>query len=228
MPNKQSEVFIRRANNDLNSAKILNAAVIYPKPVEVICFHAQQAAEKIIKAAIINVLPFVEVEPTHKLSVLLNTLLENGIQYPNVFDKYAREFAPYSVDNRYDDAADISLTGDEADVAIVHSQEIYDWMLEIASKEYTPLYKMVFPNYDEEIMIPNGWIDSSEIEDDMPSISLIENDSTIKVTINYKNQDLRTDKTRCQKRYTLYYNDEKVLEHNSFDKIMNAVKKLSV
>lgn len=227
MPNKQSEIFIRRAFNDLNSARILNTAFVYPKPIEIICFHAQQAAEKIIKAAIINALPFIEVEPTHKLMVLLNKLKENSIYYPDVFNKYAKEFAPYSVDNRYDDAADVSLTSDDADMAIIHSQEIYDYMLEIARKEMKSLYLSLFPDFDEDLVIPKGWIDSSEIEDGMPSISLIENDSTIKVTINYKNKDMRSEHTKLDKRYTLYYNGDKILEHNSIDKIINAIKNRS-
>jgi HEPN domain-containing protein len=40
--------WIRFAEMDLNSANILSNH--YPQPVEIICYHCQQSAEKILKA----------------------------------------------------------------------------------------------------------------------------------------------------------------------------------
>lgn len=41
------------AKRDLDVARHLNTA-FYPKPLEIVCYHCQQAAEKAIKAVIIS------------------------------------------------------------------------------------------------------------------------------------------------------------------------------
>lgn len=61
------------ANTDLGVAKHLNKTY-HPKPLEIICYHCQQSAEKSIKALIIYCKLPGGLPKIHDLSFLLNQL----------------------------------------------------------------------------------------------------------------------------------------------------------
>lgn len=46
--------WVRYANMDVLSANHLNE-IQYPKPLEIICYHCQQAAEKMLKALLLKI-----------------------------------------------------------------------------------------------------------------------------------------------------------------------------
>ncbi len=62
-------------------------------------FHAQQAAEKMLKAALAA--SGVEFPFTHRLADLLDLLSDGGVSLPDRFDE-VRFLTPYAVDFRYD------------------------------------------------------------------------------------------------------------------------------
>ncbi len=86
--------WINRAKSNLAHAQAINPAVV----LEDLCFDAQQAAEKAIKAVLIRRgVPFPYV---HELKKLLQTLEQNGLVIP----KYVWEvdaLSPFAVVTRY-------------------------------------------------------------------------------------------------------------------------------
>lgn len=86
-------------------------------------------------------------------------------------------------------------------------------------------YKKVYPLYDDVLPYISGWRDSSIIDDKMPSVSRKYENHILKLTVDYKNQELRCIESKNKKRYTLYYDGDKIIEHNSFDKIKNVISR---
>ncbi|MBI4388553.1 MAG: HEPN domain-containing protein [Nitrospinae bacterium] len=77
----------------------------------VVCFHAQQAVEKLLKAVLY--LNLIEFERTHDLVKLAELLRDNGVR-PPVSDDELHKLAPFAVTFRYDDKGTESLSSEEA------------------------------------------------------------------------------------------------------------------
>ena len=71
---------------------------LYPKPLEIICYHCQQAAEKMLKALIIA--NHGEVQKTHDLGLLTDQLAEM-MSIPNDVIFAADDLTEYGVKIRY-------------------------------------------------------------------------------------------------------------------------------
>lgn len=92
-------------------------ALLGAPAVAVALFHAQQAAEKALKA--VMCLQGLEYRRTHDLEELAAQLADVGVG-PSVDAAELRPMTPYAVEYRYDDEAPQLLTGTEAR-AIVES-----------------------------------------------------------------------------------------------------------
>ena len=71
---------------------------MYPKPLEIICYHCQQAIEKLLKGVLIS--KDVTIKKTHDLGLLAEMLQE----YTEVDEKYLEmcdDLTPYGVKIRY-------------------------------------------------------------------------------------------------------------------------------
>ena len=71
---------------------------MYPKPLEIICYHCQQAIEKLLKGVLIS--RGVAIKKTHDLGLLAEMLQE----YAKVDEKYLEmcdDLTPYGVKIRY-------------------------------------------------------------------------------------------------------------------------------
>ena len=86
--------WLNRARSNLVLAKN-RAPGVY---VEDLCFEAQQAAEKSIKAVMIS--RNIDFPYVHNLALLLSILEESGVTIPNKVRRAAR-LAPFAVDLRY-------------------------------------------------------------------------------------------------------------------------------
>ena len=83
-----------------------------PPPLTLpLCFHAQQAAEKALKA--VMCLHGLEYRRTHDLEELAGTLADVG-SVPPVGEIELRCLTPYAVEFRYDDETIHLISGDEA------------------------------------------------------------------------------------------------------------------
>ena len=100
------------ARMDFLTAKHLHE-YMHPKPLEIICYHCQQAIEKLLKGVLIS--RGVTIKKTHDLGLLAEMLQE----YTEVDEKYLEicdDLTPYGVKIRY-------------------PQELYDWLLTLLQAE---------------------------------------------------------------------------------------------
>ncbi len=87
--------WIAKAQHDLTSARIILASE--EGPTDTVCFHAQQAAEKILKALlIVRSIPF---SRTHDIDILLDTL--NDTELDAAFRDVSSILTSYAVESRY-------------------------------------------------------------------------------------------------------------------------------
>lgn len=120
---KFAHLFIAKANQDI---------VVFEKwrldpqiPQEIVGFHAQQAAEKMLKAVL--TFRYIEFPFTHRLSELIDLCRDNNILIPDKFDRI-RFLTPFAVEFRY------NLYQEEED--IIDLKEFYFLLLEFRDWVY--------------------------------------------------------------------------------------------
>lgn len=84
------------AKRDLESAKFL--LNMYPKPIEIICYHCEQSAEKYLKGYLIR--NENKLERTHDLVMLNNKCKKIDEDFKQIEDECI-ELVPYGVQVRY-------------------------------------------------------------------------------------------------------------------------------
>ena len=114
--------WIQKADNDISAARHL-AESMYPAPVEIICFHCQQAAEKYLKAFLV----YNDQEPpkTHDLIELAKHCNNYNPDFLLLLPK-CEYLLPFASRTRYPGASD----PDDADMkrALVYSQDIIEFV----------------------------------------------------------------------------------------------------
>ena len=100
---------LRAADRDSKAFEILKDAA--GAPLTAVCFHAQQAVEKSLKAVLF--LHRIEFRRTHDLVKLAELLRNQGID-PPVPDGALRRLNPFAVTFRYDDTDIARITREEA------------------------------------------------------------------------------------------------------------------
>ena len=114
------ERWLEKARDDLGVAQHLDE-LYHPKPVEIICFHCQQAAEKAIKAVILA-RGVQEIPSADALSFLLH-LLDGNIERQLL--AYADSLVRYTVDVCYPN--DLHLEDSDCRTALYGAQQILIW-----------------------------------------------------------------------------------------------------
>lgn len=109
---------------DLKVAEHLDET-FHPKPLEIICYHCQQAAEKAIKALIVHYGGEGGMPKLHDLSFLLNQI-KNKISIEDRYYDYADTLTPYGVSVRYPN--ELFLEERHAKEALEFSGEILSWV----------------------------------------------------------------------------------------------------
>ena len=94
--------WIQRAEHDFSSACYL-AEKMRPVPTEIVCFHCQQTAEKLLKAFLV----FNDQEPpkTHDLTERIKLCCEFDMQFSALIHK-CEFLVPFAVRARYPGGAD--------------------------------------------------------------------------------------------------------------------------
>ncbi len=111
------------AEADLGVAKHL-FKTYYPKPLPIICYHCQQAAEKAVKAIIVLHGSQGGMPKRHDIFLLLNQI-KNMVSIDSKFYDYADVLAPYGVAMRYPN--ELQLEERHADKAIEMADEFVTW-----------------------------------------------------------------------------------------------------
>ena len=113
--------WLRFADMDLSIAKN-SLETMHPAPLEIICYHCQQSAEKFLKGTIIAF--EVEAEKTHDLSKLTGTL-QKHTEVPEEIADFAERLTMYGVRTRYPN--EISVDESQTKTAITHAEKIKQW-----------------------------------------------------------------------------------------------------
>ena len=111
------------AEADLGVAEHLNKTY-HPKPLEIICFHCQQAAEKAVKSIIVFNGSQGGIPKKHDLFLLLNQI-KNMVSIEEKYYDYADILAPYGVAMRYPN--ELFLEDRHAEKAIQMANEFVKW-----------------------------------------------------------------------------------------------------
>lgn len=108
------------ASADVNTARHLEETM-YPKPLEIICYHCQQSAEKALKAFLVSN----EITPprTHNLNELLKMCEEFEPNFSEMA-KYCEFLTRYGVAPKYPHG--VHITESDAKIAIKYAQAIYE------------------------------------------------------------------------------------------------------
>ncbi|MBI2506334.1 MAG: HEPN domain-containing protein [Candidatus Latescibacteria bacterium] len=126
MPGSPSDC-LRHAYSDLELARVVRTPMIL---LEGLCFHAQQAAEKALKAVLIaNGIPF---ERIHNLKTLLDLLPQGTLLPPKVQD--AASLTDYAVSRRYPGDFE-PITEEEHLEAVQLAEAVVHWAERIISKD---------------------------------------------------------------------------------------------
>ena len=112
------------AETDLNVAQHL-FETYYPKPIEIICYHCQQSAEKAIKALILSMETGEGIPKKHDLSFLLQQI-KNRIAIPDAIYDCADTLTPYGVSVRYPN--ELNLSEQNAKNAVLRAEQILQWV----------------------------------------------------------------------------------------------------
>lgn len=111
------------AETDLGVARHL-FETYRPQPLEIICYHCQQAAEKAIKAVIVANGARGGMPKQHDLSFLLNQI-KNMVEIDDRYYDYADALTPYGVAVRYPNELDVEER--HAAAAIKYASELLAW-----------------------------------------------------------------------------------------------------
>lgn len=96
----------------------------HPKPLEIICFHCQQAAEKAVKSIIVLKGSQGGIPKKHDLFLLLNHL-KNMVSIEEKYYDYSDILTPYGVAMRYPN--ELFLEERHAEKAVQMAKEFVVW-----------------------------------------------------------------------------------------------------
>lgn len=103
---------------------------MYPKPLEIICYHCQQSIEKLLKGVLLS--KGVTIKKTHDLGLLAETLQE----YVAVDEKFLEmcdNLTPYGVKIRY--PQELYIEAYQVEKALRETQTLYEWLMELIESQ---------------------------------------------------------------------------------------------
>lgn len=118
------------AKMDLSSARHLYET-FYPRPLQIICYHCQQAAEKALKAVIVAKGKPGGMPKMHDLEFLLSQM-KNYTDIKEELWDYAEALTPYGIEIRYPGGTEIS--DEQAELGLKYADVLYSWAIEEIEK----------------------------------------------------------------------------------------------
>ena len=128
--------WLKFAKADFDSAKYLNDGPIHPKPLEIICYHSQQAAEKAVKAVIVFLGGQGSIPKVHNIVFLLrqveNILRDKkGLSIEEGIIERGEQLTRYSVAPRY--PGEIHIDESETEKALRDAEAFLQWANDVIS-----------------------------------------------------------------------------------------------
>ena len=129
MPQSPPEIgspadWLRHARSDLALARVERPAEVF---LEMLCFHAQQAAEKSIKAVLlVNEIHF---PYTHDVAKLISLVKEAGIRWPEGLDQ-AAGLTEYASETRYPGSVE-PVSEEDYRQAIEVAEQVLAWAVSL-------------------------------------------------------------------------------------------------
>ena len=119
---KTYDTWIEYASRDLASARHL--LTLYPIPLEIICYHCQQSAEKFLKAYLI----FQKIAPkrTHDLEELFKECIKFDESFLSI-EEECSNLTDFAVNTRY--PYELELTLEDTKSAIKDAEKIKEYIL---------------------------------------------------------------------------------------------------
>ena len=119
------------AKTDYDSAEYLNGAPFHPRPLNVICYHCQQAAEKAVKALIVYFGSQGGMPKHHDIQFLLSQIRnivkeQKGIEIEESLMDIAESLSKYGVAPRYPN--EIEVDENQVRKALTDAAAILDWV----------------------------------------------------------------------------------------------------
>lgn len=96
---------------------------MYPKPLEIICYHCQQSVEKLLKTVLISY--GVTIKKTHDLG-LLAEMLQEYMEVDSRYMEMCDDLTPYGVKIRY--PQELSVEEYHVKKALSETEELYNWL----------------------------------------------------------------------------------------------------
>jgi len=116
--------WLRHARSDLALARVERPAEVF---LEMLCFHAQQAVEKSIKAVLLaNEIRF---PYTHDVAKLISLVKEAGIPWPEGLDQ-AADLTEYASETRYPGSVE-PVSEEDYRQAVAIAEQILTWSASI-------------------------------------------------------------------------------------------------
>ena len=116
--NNDTAEWIRLAEMDLATAHHM-FKTFSPKPFEIVCFHSQQAAEKMLKCFLVS--HGIEPPKTHDMQVLLEMCIEVDSTFNEIYEE-AITLTNYAVRLRY--PAELGITELDTENAIENADKV--------------------------------------------------------------------------------------------------------
>jgi len=120
--NNNIDEWVRLSDMDMATARHM-FETYYPKPLEIVCFHSQQAAEKILKCFLVS--QNIEAPRSHDMRILCDMCIEYDKNFNDVYVP-AVLLTRYSVIPRY--PAELGLIEKDAETAIEHADKIINFV----------------------------------------------------------------------------------------------------
>ena len=129
--------WLRFAQADYDSAKYLYDSPLHPKPLEIICYHCQQAAEKAVKALIVYFGSRGGMPKVHDISFLLGQIQhivkdEKQEEISDDLMDRAENLSKYGVAPRYPNEIDVDERVTK--IAFEDATVLLEWVQMVISK----------------------------------------------------------------------------------------------
>ena len=128
-PSGLPENWLAHAESDLNLARVAqDRKEILPEQA---CFHAQQAAEKSLKAVLL--FKRIEFPLTHDIEELVELVMQSGLVFPQEINE-ASLLTPYAAETRYPGHLE-EVTPSDVNEAIRLAEAVLRWALGVLGKQ---------------------------------------------------------------------------------------------